>query len=105
LSCRSKRHRRGGRGRGESGRARRNPGLSDDRGMGPGCWCPLLRQVKEGRWTLSGNHLEKKHKHHLFPLRLRAKGRQQGKSPLHEVHVKGGQEIYPDNVAGVVFLR
>src|SRR5882672_11489040 len=109
LSRGSECHRRGGRGQGgcqgKSGQARRNPSLPDDRGTGPGCRRPLLRQVEEGRWTLSSNHLEKKHKHHLFPLRLRAKGRQQGKSPSHEVHVKGGQEIYPDDVASVVFLR
>jgi len=52
---------------------------------------------------LSGDHLKEKHKHDSLPLCCRAKGRQQGKSPLHEMHVKGGQEIYPDDVPASSF--
>jgi len=41
----------------------------------------------------------------MFPLRNRAKGRQQGKSLLNEMHVECGEEVDPRKVSVLVDLH
>ena len=53
---------------------------------------------------LTRENLQQQNEHHPFPLCNRAKGRQEGKSPLHERDVKDGVEVNPDDVPAVVFL-
>ena len=49
-------------------------------------------------------NLQKKYKHHMFPFCNGAKGRQEGKSPLHEQCVEEGVEIDPYNISVCVLL-
>ena len=60
---------------------------------------------REPSTFLTRENLQQENEHHPFPLCNGAKGRQEGKSPLHEQHMESGVEVNPGDIPTVVCLH